>query len=984
MAESRLKSFRQQLRQRVRGEVSFDELIRGIYATDASIYQIKPVAVFLPRDEDDVLAAINTAAEHNVSILPRGGGTSLGGQAVGEAMIIDFSKYMKGILELDVQDRWVRVQAGVVLDELNAFLAPHGLHFAPDPATSSRATIGGIMGNNSSGTKSIVFGITRDHVLETKVALSDGSVLEFKALGPKDYDRRSQGSGEKVREAQILSGFKQIIESNRREIEKRFPKIMRRVQGYNLDAFVNTDFWNLSKLMVGSEGTLGVFLEARLNLEPLAKGKIICVAHFTELIEAIGAVAPILQHGPSAVEIMDSDVIVMARKNLRIAPLCGFLQENPAAILIVEFFADTPQEAADKAKNLAADLQKKQLGYAWPIIPEPSEQAKVWAVRKNGLGLILGMKGDRKPIPFIEDCCVPVEVLPQYIDQLLSFCKSRGVPVAMYAHASVGTIHVRPILNLKQRKDIDNMKAIADYAFGLVNEYGGSWSGEHGDGRARSPYLERYFGRQIYNAFKEIKRLFDPAGLMNSGVIVDSLPMDQNLRYGTEYKVPKFPSEYHYREAGSFAAAVEMCTGVGACRQTLVGAMCPSYRLTGDTAHSPRGRANALRLAMSGQLGPDGLTGRGLYEVMQLCLSCKSCKSECPSNVDMARLKSEFLQKYYEAHGAPLGEKLAANSAKRAAALSGWMAWGVNWFKNSAVFRKVLEKIAGFDSRRQLPKYARKPFPQWFARRSTPDGRNGRKVVLFDDTYMNYYQTHVGISAVELLESCGYEVVLAQAGCCQRARISRGFLREAKLEGYETLRNLDTFIQQGLKVVVCEPSCASALTDDLPDLLDDEQLGQRIKQGVLMIDEFLAREIQEGTLDCEFTCPFQEILIHSHCHRKSLYGTTFMKDVLNRAPGVSVSELDAGCCGMTESFGYQKEHYYLSLKIAEQRLFSAIRNRQEGTVVVACGFGCRRQIADGTGTKALHWVETIRGKASPQVDPPATAPAVRPGGAGRA
>ncbi|HDY65477.1 MAG TPA: FAD-binding oxidoreductase, partial [Phycisphaerae bacterium] len=592
-------------------------------------------------------------------------------------------------------------------------------------------------------------------------------------------------------------------------------------------------------------------------------------------------------------------------------------------VLIVEFFGNSADEVTRKAESLVADLEKKQIGYAWPIIPEPSEQAKVWAVRKNGLGLMLGKRGRRKPVAFIEDCCVPVDVLPEYIHQVLEFCKTRGVPVAMYAHASVGTIHVRPFLDLKQQEDIDNLKAIADYTFELVTKYGGSWSGEHGDGRVRSPYLERYFGRVIYDAFRRVKRLFDPAGLMNPGVIIDPAPMDQNLRFGTEYKVPKITPVYHYRDPGSFAAAVEMCTGVGACRQSLIGAMCPSYRLTRDTEHSTRGRANALRLAMSGQLGTDGLTSKRLYKVMELCLGCKSCKSECPSNVNMARLKSEFLQMYHDAHG-------------------------------------VLPQ-GNVDPRRQLPARAEQSFHKWFAQRARPTGKGGKKVVLFDDIYMNDYDAHVGISAVELLESCGYEVLLGKAGYSHRDKISHGFLREAKLEGEKTLRNLDAFIQEGLKVVVCEPSSASALTDDLPDLIDNEQLGQRIAEGVMMIDVFLAREIREGNLRCGFTSPFDKILIHTHCHQNSLYDTTAMKELFGRIPGISVGNIASGCCGLTNSFGYTPEQYEISMAIGEQVVFPAIRNRAEGTVVVACGFDCRRQIADGTGVKALHWVETIRG-----------------------
>ncbi|MCP4398221.1 MAG: FAD-binding protein [bacterium] len=963
MENTKLNDLGKELRKHVKGDVLADELTLGMYATDASIYQIKPVAVVLPREEEDAQAAVRIAAEHNISILPRGGGTSLGGQATGPSLVIDFSKYMNSIIELNVEERWVRVQPGIVLDELNAALAQHGLQFAPDPATSSRATIGGMIGNNSAGTKSLLYGLTCDHVIATKTLLSDGTVIDFKESSPEEYEQRARSTDGNNREAEILKGFKEIIDTQHDEIEKRFPKVMRRVQGYNLDAFTNTDRWNLSRLIVGSEGTLAVVLEAKLNLEPLPKCKALCTVHFAELLEAIRSVAPILTHTPSAVEIIDEEVITRGRKNLSVAPLCGFIQGDPKAILIVEFFGDTPDEAERKAHALAADLQNQKRGFSWPVITAPAEQAKVWSVRKKGLGLLLGIKGDRKPLPFIEDACVPIEVLPEYVDQILTFCKEREVPVIMYAHASVGVIHIRPVLNLKERAEIDHMEAIAEFTFGLITKYGGAWSGEHGDGRVRSPFLERYFGPQLYGALREIKKLFDPAGLMNPGPIIDPNPMDQDLRYGPQYITPTFSTQFHYREDGDFARAVEMCTGVGECRQNLLGAMCPSYRATRDEEHSTRGRANALRLAMTGQFGPDGMTGKRLYEVLELCLSCKSCKSECPSNVDLTKLKSEFLQQYHDVHGATLREKLTANSTDMAAQIAGWKAQIVNRLQKTQMFRQVLEWAVGVDRRRILPDYAVLPFPEWFAQRAASTGPVRGKVVLFDDTYMNYYQTDVGISAVELLESCGYDVILANAGCCQRPKISHGFLREAKIAGEKTLRKLDTYIQQGLQIVVCEPGCASALTDDLPDLIDDEQLGRRIKEHVMMIDLFLDKEIQQGRCQCEFTSSLNRILIHGHCHQKSLFGTSAMTSILKRVPELSVEEIDSGCCGMAGSFGYEKEHYDLSFQVGEDRLFPGIRNRREGTAVVACGFSCRHQIKDGAAVKALHWVETLRGTA---------------------
>lgn len=958
---SEVDAFAEKLRSRVRGDLHFDEMSLGLYATDASIYQKYPLAVFLPLDEEDVLAAVSTAHEYEIPILPRGGGTSLGGQTVGAALILDFSKYMNRILELNVEERWVRVQPGIVRDELNEIIAEHGLHLAIDPSTANRANVGGMIGNNSSGTKSIIFGKMVDQVLEAKILLADGAVMECKELSPEEYEEKKQGD---TREALIYTEFQRIIEENREEIGKRFPKIMRRVQGYNLDEFHQSERWNLSKLITGSEGTLVTLLEAKVNLELLPKEKILCVAHYSELLESISAVPWIVKHNPSAVEIMDDAVIKLARKNHDMAPLCSFIEGDPAAILIVEFFGDDMDELIQRAEGMAKDMTDRGLGYAYPIFPGGDDQERIWTLRKNGLGLMLGMKGERKPLPFIEDAAVPVDVLPEYIDNVLKICKKHETPAIMYAHASVGLIHVRPILDLRKQDDIDRMKGIADDTFALVKSYGGSWSGEHGDGRVRSAFLERFFGSQIFKQFKEIKKLFDPQRLMNPGNIVDAVPMDQNLRFGTDYKTEKHEGHFNFRDDGDFFEAVHMCNGVGACRKKNVGTMCPSYMATLDEEHSTRGRANALRLAMTGQLGPDGMTSNRLHDVLDLCLSCKACKSECPSNVDMAKLKSEFLQGYYNKHGLKLADRLIAASAKAAKFNSGFLAPLINGIQRTLLFRKVLEWVTGFDARRNLPSYTSEPFAKWFNRhsKSNGSGNNTKCVVLFDDTYLNYHEPNIGRAATELLESCGYEVILAQAGCCQRPRISHGLLKLAHRDGLKTLHGLDKYIKEGLEVVVCEPSCATALTDDLPDLIDDEELGERIKEHVTMIDVFIAREIKSGNISPDFLSPSKDILIHGHCHQKATSGTAAMKAVLGHVEGLTVNEISSGCCGMAGAFGYEKKHYELSQKIGEDRFFPAIRERDENTTVVACGFSCRHQLLDAFGFKPKHWVEVVRGR----------------------
>ncbi|MFC2125379.1 FAD-binding and (Fe-S)-binding domain-containing protein [Bacteroidota bacterium] len=927
-----INKFIDSLQNEINGDVLSDDYSLGIYATDASVYQIRPQAVVLPKDEADVIAAVKLAGEFNVSILPRGGGTSLAGQTVGQSMVMDFSKYMNNILEFNASEKWVIVQPGIVYDVLNTYLKPHGLQFAPDPATSSRANIGGMIGNNSSGTKSILYGKTVDHVVEAKVLLADGNIFNLKACNPEQYAEKESQSD---REGELYKGFKEVIENNREEIERRYPKVMRRVGGYNLDEFVYTDQWNLSKLITGSEGTLATILEVKLNLEPLPQHKSVCVVHFSKLLQAIEAVDTILEFNPSAVEILDKTVIDLSRENLTTKRGCHFIEGNPAAILIVEFYSEDKNEVLQRPATMIDKLKKLDFGYAWPLFPEGKDYNDVWIIRKKGLGLMLGIKGDKKPIPFIEDACVPTSVLPEYIDRVLKICNNNGADVAMYAHASVGVIHVRPILDLRQSVDIERFEKISRETFNLVKEYEGSWSGEHGDGLVRSAYMEQFFGSQIYNALKEIKTLFDPGNLMNPGKIIDSPPITENLRYGPSYKDQSIETTYHFRSDNSFTDAVHMCTGVGECRKILGGTMCPSYKATRDEEHSTRGRANALRLAMSDQLNHDGLGSERLREVLDLCLSCKACKSECPSNVDMAKLKGEVSQLYYSKHGTTLRDKLIKNSSSTAAKFSGPFAGFINALQLTPAFRITLERLTGFDKRRLLPAYARQPFYQWF--RKNAKENPGKTVALFADTYLNYHEPKVGISAYDLLTSCGYNVVLANGGCCQRPKISHGFLREAKEGGLKTARNLNHFFTENIPVLVCEPGCASALTDDLPDLIEDEELANNLTNGVFMIDQFLYQEFENGNLDINLSSDHDSIVIHGHCHQKALYGTSAMKDLLHKVNGLNCMELDSGCCGMAGSFGYEKEHYDLSNNIGSEVLFPAINNLDDRTTIVASG-----------------------------------------------
>ncbi|WP_339711768.1 FAD-binding and (Fe-S)-binding domain-containing protein [Cyclobacterium amurskyense] len=938
----------------IKGDVLKDAYSLGLYATDASIYQITPIAIVLPKDDADVRKAISWARKNKVSILPRGGGTSLAGQTVGSSIVLDFSKYMNETLEINQKEAWVRVQPGKVRDVLNEELAPLGLHFPVDPATSSRANVGGMVGNNSSGTKSIIYGKTVDHVLEAKVLLSDGTLMHLHNNTPEEL---TTVANQTDREGEIYNSFKKIIKNNKNLIETKFPKVMRRVGGYNLDEFIHTDHWNLCKLITGSEGTLATTLELKLNLAPLPKFKSVCVVHFDALLDAVGAITPILEFKPSAVEILDKIVVDLSRENLTTRRHCHFISGNPEAILIVEFYGDSLKDVMDRPMAMVKDLQEKGLGYAFPLFPQGEEYEDVWVVRKKGLGLMLGIKGKKKPLAFIEDAGIPTKYLKDYIDRTLQICKKHNTEVAMYAHVSVGVIHVRPILDLRQEVDVKRLERIAEDTFNLVMEYGGSWSGEHGDGLVRSPFNERFFGKELYQAFIQIKKLFDPENLMNPGKIISNQSISENLRYGAEYKDKPVDTEFLYKSEQSFQESVHMCTGVGECRKLLGGTMCPSFKATRDEEHSTRGRANALRMAMSGQLDEEGLTSARLQETLSLCLSCKACKSECPSNVDMAKMKSEVQQLYFDKHGPSIRDKMIRDAPKVARRFAGTLSSTINKIQSTTAFKSGLERIAGFDKRRILPGYAKEPFYKWFHKNEINLLKANKKVVLFADTYLNYHEPEIGKDAVKLLNDCGYEVIMANVGCCQRPKISHGFLREAKEAGQVTIQELVKYIDQGMKVVVCEPSCASALNDDFPDLLPDEELAKKLKENILMIDVFLNHEMTKGTLNIKLKAKEGKLHVHGHCHQKALYGTQAMKHTLGKTE--EFNEIPSGCCGMAGSFGYEKEHYELSKKIGEEILFPSVRKLPENASVAACGFSCRHQIDHFTGVKAKHWVSCV-------------------------
>ena len=934
-------------------EILTDDTNLGIYSTDASMYQITPIAIIQPKTEEEIVSAVKIAVDHEIPVIPRGGGTGLAGQAIGSGLIIDFSKYYNKIIEFNEKEKWIIVQPGIIRDHLNTFLQPHQLHFAPDPATSSRANVGGMIANNASGTKSIIYGKTIDHVLELKVLLSDGTILKLK---DKTKFERQQLSNEKDRESEIYQALGQIIATNRSNIELRFPKVMRRVGGYNLDEFLDDKVWNLCKLMVGSEGTLGIILQAKLNLTPLPPSKCACLAHFYTMDEAIRAVQKIIPHKPSAVEIIDDTVINFSRQNNATKDSCRVIEGDPEAVLMIEFTGDDYEVLHDQVTGVVKMLTQQKMGYAFPVFAEGKDYQDILTLRKKGLGLMMGMKTKRKPVAFIEDAAIPVEHLDKYIAEVDRVCKKYGVQAIKYAHASVGVIHVRPVLDMRDPSDIELLKKIAEETFTLVKKYKGSWSGEHGDGLVRSPFNERFFGPAVYQAFRQVKKLFDPTNSMNPGKIVDAPPMDQNLRYGSTYEDQTISTVFRFREEGNFQEEVHMCSGVGECRKIGKGTMCPSYMATRNEKDSTRGRANALRLAMSGQ-SMQPIYSQDIIDVLDLCLSCKACKSECPSNVDMAKLKSEVLQMKYDHSGNTIRESLLKKSSSYAKQLAGTVAPMVNRIQRSQLFRKTLDKLVGFDQRRILPSYARVPLYQWYQQQYFPPANAETSVVLFADTYVNYHEPEVGISAIELLGSLGVAVELANIGCCQRPRISNGFLHAAKEDGTLMATNLQAFMKTGKKIVVCEPSCASALQFDIPDLLDDPDVANSLSKNVHLLTDFVW-DILKRRKNPGLKLKSKEMVLHGHCHEKALYGTQSLHEIFNHL-GARLSEIDSGCCGMAGSFGYEKEHYQLSETIGEDRLFPSLRSAAKNTLVISNGFSCRHQIDHFTDRKAIFWTEAF-------------------------
>ncbi|MEM7129496.1 MAG: FAD-linked oxidase C-terminal domain-containing protein [Chloroflexota bacterium] len=979
IAPANLTAFKDELTQRLPQQTSFDRFSRAMHATDASVYQILPIGVVTPESIEDICMVVHLCQKYGISITARGGGTSQAGQAIGHGISLDFSKRMNRLLEFNPEERLVWVEPGMVLDELNATLKPHGLQLPLDLSTSSRATIGGMIANNSAGTRSIIYGKTLDYVEALKVVLSNGEVIQIE---PLDKESLASKVSQENREGTIYRTVKELGEMHQAEIEARYPNILRRVGGYNLDAFVpgsnvpesnipgtnvpeddtQPNQFNLAHMLVGSEGTLGLTVAAKLRVVPLPTHRILCVVQFEDLLEAMTATPVILMHNPSAVELMDRFMLGMTQGKLEFEPLRDFIVGDPGSVLLVEFFGHEKDALPERIDQLEADLQAREMGHHIHRAIGAEAQAKIWTLRKAALGLTMAETGDAKAISFVEDTAVAPEKLHDYIESFQQILAKYETSAGFYAHASVGLLHIRPVVDMKTALGVERFEAIANEVSDLVLEYGGALSGEHGDGLVRAPFQEKIFGPELYQAFCQIKAAFDPQNLFNPGKIVHAPALTSNLRFGPEYETPEVPTAFDFSDFGGVLRAAEQCSGVGACRKTLTGTMCPSYMATHNEKDSTRGRANALRLALTGQLEAAGLADEELRPVMELCLECKACKSECPTGVDMARLKSEFLHQYRQAHGTTFKDRLMSRMDWISKGGS-WLAPLSNWMLSTPVASWLNEKGLGFDRRRSLPAFARRSFlSQWkqyqvtnesLANEPSPKQVSGNQteVALFADTFNNYYEPEHLMSAASLIEILGGQVSVAPQVCCGRPLISKGFLEEAASQAAETAQALLPLAKKGIPILFCEPSCYSAVVDDHPKLLRGQQQvdAQTVASACHLVEEWAVQQPVQQSAVAIRPGP-KKLLVHGHCHQKALVGVDAMVQLLSAIPDCEVTVLDSGCCGMAGSFGY--EYYEISQKIGERRLLPAVREMGEEEVVVAPGFSCRQQIKHFTGTDA--------------------------------
>jgi FAD/FMN-containing dehydrogenase/Fe-S oxidoreductase len=991
MSKPGLPRLEARLRSSITGDIFFDAFNRGRYATDASFYQIMPAGVVVPRSTDEALRALAICRDEGVIVTPRGGGTSQCGQTVNDGIVIDLSKHLNRIVSLDVENRTCLVEPGMVLDDLNRQLKKHGLWFPVDVSTASRATIGGMAGNNSCGGRSLRYGTMRDNTVSMDAALADGTLLHFGEV-PRDLAQANSSDGG-------LDLFRDMLDLGAREaaeIAEKFPKVQRRVGGYNLDALVPRNAPNnMAHLLVGSEGTLAFTTQVELKLWPVIRNKVLGVCHFGSFYEAMDAAQHLVKLRPIAVELADRTMLSLGREIAMFQPIIATaVRGDPDAVLIVEFAEE------DQAENLARLKQLGELmadlGFGWDQqkrkwggvveITEPALQTAIAEFRAAGLNVMMSMKQEGKPVSFVEDCAVPLPHLADYTERLNGIFAKHGTSGTMYAHASEGCLHVRPVLNLKLEKDVKAMRAIAEETFAMVREYKGSHSGEHGDGIVRSEFHEAMFGPRIISDFREVKRRFDPEGVLNPGKIVDPPDMDDRslFRYPPDYRVTELKTALDWSAypgaGGGFQGAVEMCNNNGACRKLEGGVMCPSYRATRNEKNVTRGRANTLRLAISGQLGPDALASDEMMDTLKLCVSCKACRHECPVGVDMAKMKIEVLAARAAKHGLSLRDRLVG-FLPRYAGLASRFAPLANWRNNSPLLRRLFEKVAGISAQRALPEWRRDVF------RSDAEAigpADGREVVLFADTFNRAYERENLDAALRVLVAGGYRVHIpkpADGGrplCCGRTFLSAGLVDHARTELDRLVTTFAPFALRGMPIVGLEPSCLLTLRDELLSLRSDES-AKSISAHALLFEEFLVREAEAGRLRLPLGPLADRALVHGHCHQKSFGAFKAVEQVLRLVPDLNVETIESSCCGMAGAFGYGADTYQASMDMAELSLLPAVRRADAAALIVADGTSCRHQIKDGAGRSALHVARVLamsleRARSNPTASPVAKEP----------
>ena len=948
------------------GDVFFDAFNRGRYATDASFYQILPLGVVVPRTMDEALRALSIARDEGLVVTPRGGGTSQCGQTVNDGIVVDFSRHLNRLLSLDVENRTCVVEPGIVLDDLNRQLKKHGLWFPVDVSTASRATIGGMAGNNSCGGRSLRYGTMRDNTRSMDAALADGTRLHFGEV-PRDLARvNSPESG--------LELFRDMLDLGEREateISERFPKVQRRVGGYNLDALVPRNAPNnMAHLLVGSEGTLAFTTQVELKLWPVIRNKVLGVCHFGSFYEAMDAAQHLVKLRPIAVELVDRTMIALGRDIAMFRPVIeATVRGDPDALLIVEFAEEDQSDNLQKLEQLSELMS--DLGFGWNHpqrkwggvvdVVEPARQAAIADFRTSGLNVMMSMKQEGKPVSFVEDCAVPLPHLADYTERLNAIFAKHGTRGTMYAHASEGCLHVRPVLNLKLEKDVKAMRAIAEEAFAMVREYKGSHSGEHGDGLVRSEFHEAMFGARIAADFREVKHRFDPDNRLNPGKIVDPPKMDDRslFRYRPDYRIGELKTVLDWSAypgaGGGFQGAVEMCNNNGACRKLEGGVMCPSYRATRNEKDATRGRANTLRLAISGQLGPDALASDEMMDTLKLCVSCKACRHECPVGVDMAKMKIEVLSARAQQHGLSLRDRLVGY-LPRYADLAARVAPLVNWRNQSPLLRALFEKFAGISAKRALPAFRRDVFKAGAEAFGPVDGH---EVVLFADTFNRTYERENLDAAVRVLVEGGYRVHIprpvdhARPLCCGRTFLAAGLVEQARHELDRLVATYAPFAARGVPIVGLEPSCLLTLRDELLSLRSDDEAGS-VSAHALLFEEFLVREAEAGRLSLPLGAMPGKALVHGHCHQKSFGAFKPVEKALRLVPGLDVEIIESSCCGMAGPFGYGADTYQASMEMAELSLLPAVRRADAATLIVADGTSCRHQIKDGSERSALH------------------------------